>query len=116
MTSVAAVLGYGRDQRAYLGRWAMGMSASEEYVHTSRQVVLSIQRAVNRSIVEGRDIEYFEDEAIDALAKTAEDMGFNPLRIKKRHSCMNKITGKNSIGGAYPALILPIECRGLGRN
>ena len=72
-------------------------------------MVLSIQRAVNRSIVEGRDIEYFEDEAIDALAKTAEDMGFNPLRIKKRHSCMNKITGKNSIGGAYPALILPID-------
>ena len=63
MTSVAAVLGYGRDQRAYLGRWAMGMSASEENVCTSRQVVLSIQRAVNRSIVEGREVEYFEDEA-----------------------------------------------------
>ena len=109
MTSVAAVLGYGRDQRAYLGRWAMGMSASEEYVRTSRQVVLSIQRAVNRSIVEGREIEYFEDEAIEALAKTAEDMGYNPLRIKKRHSCMSRATGKNSIGGTYPALVLPID-------
>ena len=94
MTSVA-VLGYGRDQRAYLGRWAMGMSASEEYLRTSRQVVLSIQRAVNS--VEGREVEYFEDEAMDALAKTAEDMGFNPQRIKKRHACMSRITGKNSI-------------------
>ena len=109
MTSVAAVLGYGKDQRAYLGRWAMGMSASEEYVRTSRQVVLSIQRAVNRSIVEGREVEYFEDEAIESLAKTAEDMGFNPLRIKKRHTCMSRTTGKNSIGGTYPALMLPID-------
>ena len=82
MTSVAAVLGYGRDARAYLGRWAMGMTSSEEYVRTSRQVVLGIQRGVNKAILEGRDIEYFEDEAIEALAKTAEDRGFNPLRIR----------------------------------
>ena len=109
MTSVAAVLGYGRDARAYLGRWAMGMTSSEEYVRTSRQVVLGIQRAVNKSIVEGRDIEYFEDEAIEALAKTAEDRGFNPLRIKRRHICMNNFTGKNSLGGTYPALALEIE-------
>ena len=109
MTSVAAVLGYGRDARAYLGRWAMGMTSSEEYVRTSRQVVLGIQRAVNKSIVEGRDVEYFEDEAIEALAKTAEDHGFNPLRIKRRHICMNNFTGKNSLGGTYPALSLEIE-------
>ena len=44
MTSVAAVLGFTRDQRAYLGRWAMGMVASEEYVRTSRQVVTLIQK------------------------------------------------------------------------
>ena len=47
--------------------------------------MLAIQRAMNKSIVEGRDVEYFKDDAIDALAKTAEEMGFNPLRIKKRH-------------------------------
>ena len=109
MTSVAAVLGYSRDARAYLGRWAMGMTSSEEYVRTSRQVVLGIQRAVNKSILEGREIEYFEDEAIDALAKAAEERGFNPLRIKKRHSCMNNITGKNSLGGTYPAFTLGLD-------
>ena len=30
LTSVAAAIGFHRDQRAYLGRWAMGMVASEE--------------------------------------------------------------------------------------
>lgn len=72
-------------------------------------MVLGVQRAVNRSIVEGREIEYFEDEAIDALAQTAEDRGFNPMRIKRRHICMNNLTGKNSLGGTYPALSLEIE-------
>ena len=109
MTSVAAVLGYGRDARAYLGRWAMGMTSSEEYVRTSRQVVLGIQRAVNKSIVEGRDVEYFEDEAIDALAKFADEKGFNPLRIKKRHTCLNNLTGKNSLGGTYPTFALGLD-------
>ena len=41
LTSVAAAIGFHRDQRAYLGRWAMGMVASEEYVRTSRQVVFT---------------------------------------------------------------------------
>ena len=59
LTSVAAAIGFHKDQRAYLGRWAMGMVASEEYVRTSRQVVFTIQKAVNRSIVTGLDQEYF---------------------------------------------------------
>ena len=86
MTSIAAVLGFHRDQRAFLGRWAIGMTSSEEYVRTSRQIVFSIQKAVNRSLVEGREVEYFDSDAIDSLAAAAAAMGFNPLRIKKRHS------------------------------
>jgi hypothetical protein len=42
----------------------MGMTSSEEYVRTSRQVVFKIQRAVNRSLVEGMDEVYYEDEPI----------------------------------------------------
>ncbi len=53
MTSVAAVLGFSRDQRAYLGGWSMGMVASEEYVRMSRQVVTLIQKTVNEAIVSG---------------------------------------------------------------
>ena len=32
LTSVAAALGFHKDERAYLGRWSMGMVSSEEYV------------------------------------------------------------------------------------
>ena len=102
MTSVAAVLGFNRDQRAFLGRWAMGMTSSEEYVRTSRQVVFMIQKAVNRSLVEGREVEYFDSDAIDSLAAAASAMGFNPLRIKKRHTVMNDLSGRNCLGGTYP--------------
>eukprot|EP00435_Cladocopium_sp_Y103_P046057 s2413_g13.t1 len=104
MTSVAAAIGYHRDQRAYLGRWAMGMVASEEYVRTARQVVFSIQRAVNGSIVTGMEQEYFEDESIERLCKTAESMGANPNRIKKRHTVMSSLPGRHCLGGVFPTL------------
>ena len=53
LTSIAATLGFSREQRAYLGRWSMGMSSSEEYVRTSRQVIFNIQKTVNESLVTG---------------------------------------------------------------
>ena len=54
VTSVAAAIGFSRDERAYLGRWSMGMVASEEYVRTSKQVVFKIQKAVPSSRDERR--------------------------------------------------------------
>eukprot|EP00435_Cladocopium_sp_Y103_P016255 s3393_g4.t1 len=104
LTSVAALIGFSRDMRAYLGRWAIGMTSSEEYVRTARQVVYKIQRAVNRSIVEGLEEEYFEDEAMDSLCKAAEVGGANPNRIKKRHTVMGPLTGRNCLGMSYPTL------------
>ena len=84
--------------------WTMGMTSSEEYVRTSRQVVHKIQRAVNRSLVEGREEPYFEDEAIQKLCDTAEAAGANPNRIKKRHTVLSNWSGRNSLGGIYPTL------------
>ena len=104
MTSVAAVLGFSRDQRAYLGRWTMGMVASEEYVRTSRQVVTLIQKTVNEAIVSGHPGVYREDEVIEALCAEASAGGANPLRIRKRHAVMNDVTGKHCLGGFYPTL------------
>ena len=46
LTSVAAAVGFHKDERAYLGRWSMGMVSSQEYVRTARQVVFKIQRTV----------------------------------------------------------------------
>eukprot|EP00435_Cladocopium_sp_Y103_P056814 s2661_g19.t1 len=87
LTSVAALIGFSKDMRAYLGRWATGMTSSEEYVRTARQVVYKIQRAVNQSIVEGVTEEYFEDEALDSLCKAAENNGANPNRIRRGIQC-----------------------------
>ena len=103
LTSVAAVLDFTRDQRAYLGRWAMGMTSSEEYVRTSRQVVFNIQKCVCQAIITGTPAPHHEDEAIERLCKAAEHGGANPLRIKKRHVLMNDFAGVCSIGGTYPA-------------
>ncbi|CAK9010089.1 Fucoxanthin-chlorophyll a-c binding protein C [Durusdinium trenchii] len=104
MTSVAAVIGFSRDERAFLGRWSMGTVSAEEYVRTSRQVVFKIQRAVNRTLIEGGPEEFFEDELIDKLCKFAEDQGANPSRIAKRHRVLSIVSGRNCLGGVYPAL------------
>ena len=104
LTSIAAAIGFSRDERAFLGRWTMGMTSSEEYVRTSRQVVHKIQRAVNRSLVEGFEEPYFEDEAIQKLCDTAEAAGANPNRIKKRHAVLSNWSGRNSLGGIFPTL------------
>ena len=104
LTSVAAVLGFSKDMRAYLGRWAVGMSSSEEYVRAARQVVFKIQVAVNKSVVEGRDEVYYEDEALDSLCKIAEIQLANPARIRKRHGVMSDHTGRMCLGGIYPTL------------
>lgn len=84
----------------------MGMTSTEEYTRTARQVVYKIQKSVNRSLVEGRDEQYYEDEAIDALCAEAERTGANPGRIKKRHLIMNSLTGRYSLGGLYPTMVL----------
>ena len=103
LTSIAAAIGYSRDERAFLGRWTMGMTSSEEYVRTARQVVFRIQKSVNRALVEGRDDDpYFEDEALQKLCDSAEAAGANPNRIKKRHTVMSNWTGRYCLGGAYP--------------
>ena len=117
LTSVAAAIGFHKDQRAYLGRWAMGMVASEEYVRTSRQVVFTIQKAVNRSIVTGFDQEYFEDEAVDRLCKAAEDSGANRNRIRKKHMVCSSLSGKFCLGGTFPTLeVLPDDWFEIGEN
>ena len=100
LTSVAAALGFHKDERAYLGRWSMGMVSSEEYVRTSRQVVFKIQREVNRALVEGSAVPFHEDENIDRLADFAAESGAN----KKRHTVLVPYLEKVSLGGVYPTL------------
>ena len=108
LTSVAAAVGFHKDERAYLGRWSMGMVSSEEYVRTARQVVFKIQRTVNKVLVEGGEEPFFEDENIEKLAEFAAAHGANPNRIKKRHTVLTGFMGKVSLGGVYPTMeVLP---------
>ena len=102
LTSVAAVVGFSKDERAYLGRWSMGMVSSEEYVRTSRQIVFKIQKEVNRALVEGAPNPYLEDETIDRLLQAAESRGMNAARLKRRHVVLNPVFG---LGGVYPTLV-----------
>ena len=104
LTSIAAIIGYSRDERAFLGRWTMGMTSSEEYVRTARQVVFKIQKSVNRTLVEGGDEPYYEDESLQKLCQAAESAGANPNRIKKRHTVMSNWTGRYCLGGTFPTL------------
>ena len=102
LTSVAAALGFHKDERAYLGRWSMGMVSSEEYVRTSRQVVFKIQRTVNKALVEGSNEPFHEDENIDKLADFAAEAGANRNRIKKRHTVLTSLAGEDITSGSLP--------------
>ena len=82
------------------------MTSSEEYVRTSRQVVFKIQKAVNRSLVEGLEEVYYEDEPIQRLCDAAETAGANPNRIRKRHSVLSDWGWRQSLGGIYPTLTI----------
>lgn len=89
LTSVEAAIGYTKDERAYLGRWSMGMTSSEEYVRAARQVVYKIQKSVNRVLLEGRPEPYFEDEAIEKLCEFAKKMGINPQQSQEE-ACIDE--------------------------
>lgn len=107
LTSIAATLEFSREQRAYLGRWSMGMASSEEYVRTSRQVIFHIQKTVNEALVCGHPASYMEDEAIDSLVSYAVSHGMNASRIRKRHIVMSNLTGKVCLGGMFPTMDIP---------
>ena len=88
----------------------MGMVSSEEYVRTSRQVIYKIQKAVNKSLVDGSGGPFHEDESINRLCKFAAATGANPNRAKKRHSVLvyGLNEGSPCLGGLFPTLqVLP---------
>ena len=53
MPSVAAAIGIHKDDRDFLGRWGVNSGGSNDYVATSRQVVLRIQSEICKSICTG---------------------------------------------------------------
>ena len=87
----------------------MGMVSSEEYVRTSHQVIYKIQKAVNKSLVDGSGGPFYEDESINRLCKFAAATGANPNRTKRHSVLVYKLNkGSPCLGGVFPTLqVLP---------
>ena len=73
-------------------------------------MIFKIQKAVNRSLVDGSGDPFHEDETTGKLCEFASASGANPNRIKKRHSVLvyGVPGGSPCLGGVYPTLqVLP---------
>ena len=81
-TQAAAAIGIGKERRDYLGRWSVGRVGSDSYLHTSRQVVETVQR----EILEALHLErggFNEDELLEDLKDFA--VGY---RVRRRHKLL----------------------------
>ena len=86
LTQAAAAIGISKEQRDYLGRWAIGRIGSNAYLHTSRQVVEKIQKEVLNSLY-GAD-GYNEDELLDDLKEFSEKQGLVGYRVRRKHKIL----------------------------
>ena len=65
LPGATAALGYSRDDRDYLGRWGIDAQRSDDYVATSRQVVMRLQEGLCKAISSGTGGgRYDEDDVI----------------------------------------------------
>ena len=81
---VAAALGILKEKRDYLGRWSIGRVGSNAYLHTSRQVVESIQQEILGAL-QSPTVPYDESELLDDLQEFANNAGLVGYRISRRH-------------------------------
>lgn len=85
LNQAALALGVPKERRDYLGRWALGRTGSNAYIHTARQVVETIQLDVMRALTTG-SAEIDETELLDEVTQFADDHGLIGHRIRRRHT------------------------------
>ena len=85
LNQAALALGVPKERRDYLGRWAVGRTGSNAYIHTARQVVEHVQLEVVNALTAGCS-EIDETELLDEVAQFAEDHGLVGHRIRRRHT------------------------------
>eukprot|EP00435_Cladocopium_sp_Y103_P064036 s303_g25.t1 len=86
-TQAAAGIGIPKEKRDYLGRWAIGRVGSDAYLHTSRQVVESVQREILASLHADSN-GFNEDELLEDVKEFAEKQGMIGYRIRRRHKVL----------------------------
>ena len=103
LPTVAAAVDIGKEQRDYVGRWHVNLHQSADYVHTSRQIVLKVQEAVNKAIVEGAP-GYDESELLEDYGCYLVTRGRSPADWIKHHAIWKKIDGNLHLGGQWPTI------------
>ena len=90
-------------QRDYVGRWHVNLHQSADYVHTSRQIVMQVQEAVNKAICEG-DPSYDESELMEDYGCFLLTKGRRASDWVKYHAVWKVADGKYFIGGKWPTM------------
>ena len=103
LPTAAAAIDIGKEQRDYVGRWHVNLHQSADYVHTSRQIVLKVQEAVNRSIVVGKP-GYDESELIEDYGCFLVTKGRLPKEWVRHHAVWTRIDGETVLGGKWPTM------------
>ena len=85
LNQAALALNISKERRDFLGRWSIGKTGSNAYIHTARQVVEDIQHQVMSSLVNGTAC-VDESELLDELAKFSDEHNTVGHRIRRRHA------------------------------
>eukprot|EP00435_Cladocopium_sp_Y103_P067033 s408_g29.t1 len=85
LNQAALSLGVPKERRDYLGRWAIGRTGSNAYIHTSRQVVESMQLEVVKALTTG-SAEIDETELLEEITQFADTHGLVGHRVRRRHT------------------------------
>lgn len=100
LPTVASAIDIGKEQRNYVGRWHVNLHQSADYVHTSRQIVLQVQEAVYKAIVEGKP-SYDESELMEDFKCFLVTKGRYPAEWVKHHTVWRRVDG-DLVGAGLP--------------
>ena len=85
LNQAALALGTPKEKRDYLGRWSIGRTGSNAYVHTARQIVETVQIDVVKALTLGNAV-IDETELLDQISQFAEDHNLVGHRLRRRHT------------------------------
>jgi hypothetical protein len=101
--SIAAAMQEPKDRRDFLGRWGINKAQSNDYVLTSRQIILAIQRKIAEGLCTA-SFEYDESELLERLGEFAAGKGLDKDDILDTHRVMLRSTQGWALIQSFPAL------------